>query len=449
MVAFLAFSEVMGQITPQRPDPGAPPAARTCAGECHKEVVSHKVMHGPVLSDCAACHIQTGDAKDHVFTFIAPKEELCIRCHSLPHEQSTHAPVRDGKCLSCHDPHGSDHPRALIADPRKDLCLKCHTQQFSKSKFVHGPVAVGACVVCHKAHSSDQPKLLIQDPKTICLTCHSEVQTKPDGTTHIHTALEQGCTGCHDPHASDHKFQLRQASPGLCLSCHKDRFDQMTAGATVIHGAISEEGGCSVCHAPHASQLPALQRAPEPNTCLKCHDKAIKPPNGAPITNMAALLKTNPDWHGPIRQGACTACHDPHAGKNFRMLAEPYPAAFYAPFNVDSFKLCFKCHIPDLVLKPTGQGLTRFRNGDKNLHWVHVNQEKGRTCRACHEVHASQRPAHIREAVPFGSAGWLLDINFQQTEDGGSCSPGCHTIRRYGRTNPSPPINPVPSGGSP
>ena len=32
-----------------------------------------------------------------------------------------------------------------------------------------------------------------------------------------------------------------------------------------------------------------------------------------------------PDRHGPIREGACTACHDPHAGKNFRMLTENYP----------------------------------------------------------------------------------------------------------------------------
>ena len=74
-------------------------------------------------------------------------------------------------------------------------------------------------------------------------------------------------------------------------------------------------------------------------------------------------------------------------------------------------------------------GITGFRNGDENIHFRHVNKvDKGRTCRACHEVHASKRPAHIREAVPFGSGGWLLDINFEQTEDGGSCAPGCHTV---------------------
>jgi predicted CXXCH cytochrome family protein len=435
----------LGQFAPRQPD--VPIPNRTCANECHKDILGHKVMHGPVQSDCAACHIQTGNAKDHTFAFVVPREELCIRCHALPHESSTHAPVKEGKCLECHDPHGSEHPRALKADPRKELCLACHKQDYTKSGFVHGPVAVGACIVCHKPHSSSQAKLLVQEPRSLCLTCHAEVQTTPSQGLHIHGALEQGCTGCHDPHASNHKFQLRQSAPGLCMSCHKERFDQLTAGAKVVHGAIAAEGGCSVCHEPHSSRLASLQRGPEPGTCLACHDKTIKTKSGPPISNMAALLKSNPDWHGPIREGACTACHDPHAGDHFRLLEEPYPQQFYAPFNVDTFKLCFKCHIPDLVLKPTGSGLTRFRNGEKNLHWLHVNQEKGRTCRACHEVHASRRPAHIREAVPFGTSGWLLDINFEQTADGGSCSPGCHTVRKYGRTNPAPP--PAPTGASP
>ncbi len=437
-----------GQITPKPPGVAANAASRTCAGECHKEILNHKVMHGPVQSDCGACHVGTGDPKDHKFSYIVPKAELCVRCHVLPHETSMHQPVKEGKCMECHNPHGSEHAKVLVADPQKDLCMKCHKQDFSKSKFVHGPVAIGACVVCHKPHSSAQPKLLIQDAKSLCLNCHSEVQAKITEGAHMHGALEQGCTGCHSPHASDHKFQLKQTSPGLCMTCHKDRFDQITAGATVIHGAVTDEGGCSVCHEPHSSKLASLQRGTQPGTCLSCHDKPLKTKEGTPLTNMALLLKNNTDWHGPIREGACTACHSPHAGKNFRLLAEDYPPQFYAPFKVDTFKLCFKCHIPDLVLKPSGQGLTQFRNGDKNLHWLHVNQEKGRTCRACHEVHASQRPAHIREAVPFGSSGWLLDINFKKNVDGGSCSPGCHTARSYGRATPMPVLNPGPTGGS-
>jgi predicted CXXCH cytochrome family protein len=152
---------------------------------------------------------------------------------------------------------------------------------------------------------------------------------------------------------------------------------------------------------------------------------------------MAALLEENPDHHGPIRDGGCTACHQPHGSAHPRLLLKEYPAEFYAPFAMERYDLCFSCHVSDLVKDKSGRGLTQFRNGDLNLHWLHVNQEKGRTCRACHEVHASQRPFHIRESVPFGSAGWMLAINYTRTEDGGSCLPACHKLRAYDRTTPA------------
>ena len=418
-----------------------PPISQTCAKSCHRDILDRKVMHGPAASDCGACHVQVGEDKDHKFSFVVPKEQLCQRCHALPHENVMHPPVRDGRCTDCHDPHGSEHRRILVADPKRDLCLRCHKQDFASSKFVHGPVAVGACIVCHKPHGSSQPKLLVQDAKTLCLTCHAEVQAKGEQGMHMHPALEQGCTRCHDPHASNHRFQLHEEAPGLCMSCHKERFDQITSGAKVVHGAVTVEGGCTGCHEPHSSKLPSLQRGTQPGVCLKCHNKSLATADGTHIADMAALLAQNPDKHGPIREGACTACHSPHSGQHFRLLAEDYPPQFYAPFNLDTFKLCFKCHIPDLVLKASARGLTQFRDGDRNLHFLHVNQEKGRTCRACHEVHASKRPVHIREAVPFGSSGWMLEINFQKSQDGGSCAPGCHKSRTYSRSNPTLPQN--------
>ena len=434
MVLAASGAVALAQLGGSAPPQGEPsPGSQTCAKECHKEILDRKVLHGPVASDCGACHVQVGQEKDHKFSFVVDKSELCQRCHALPHEDVMHPPVRDGKCMDCHDPHGSDHRRILLADPKRDLCLRCHKQDLAKSKFIHGPVAVGACIVCHKHHGSSQPHLLVTDPKSLCITCHSEVVAKGDQGVHMHAALEQGCTRCHDPHASDHRFQLHDDAPGLCLQCHKDHFDQITKNSKVVHGAITAEGGCTGCHEPHSSKLPSLQRGTQPGVCLKCHDKSLAAPDGSHLANMAQLLAQNPDKHGPIREGACTACHSPHAGQHFRLLAEDYPPQFYAPFNLDTFKLCFKCHIPDLVLKPSARGLTQFRDGDRNLHWLHVNQEKGRTCRACHEVHASQRPAHIREAIPFGSSGWMLELNYEKTADGGSCSPGCHKTRTYSR----------------
>ena len=79
--------------------------------------------------------------------------------------------------------------------------------------------------------------------------------------------------------------------------------------------------------------------------------------------------------------------------------------------------------------------LTGFRNGDKNLHYVHVNKNpKGRTSRACHEVHAGKQANHIRERVPFGKLSY--PIRYTKTPNGGSCIVGCHVKRGYDRVNP-------------
>jgi hypothetical protein len=108
---------------------------------------------------------------------------------------------------------------------------------------------------------------------------------------------------------------------------------------------------------------------------------------------------------------------------------------FYSPFSTDKYALCFSCHPESLVLTERTSELTDFRNGDLNLHYVHVNKERqGRTCRACHATHASDLPKHIRESVPYGV--WNLPIRYEKTETGGGCRPGCHQPFTYDRKAP-------------
>jgi predicted CXXCH cytochrome family protein len=413
-------------------DTGLSLTVQTCVGECHQDVLDTKVLHGPVTDDCAKCHVE-GNKEEHTFYLITNQEKLCAKCHLIPEKQHGHVPVMDNECMSCHDPHGSDHAAVLVADPKGDLCAQCHDAAALDGEYVHGPVVVGACVVCHEAHTSDEPALLRQPEREVCLDCHGEVDRGGEEGWHTHGALEQGCTGCHDPHASDHQYQLRSTAPELCLSCHEESLHDSLTNSKFVHGALTQEHGCTGCHEAHGSRLPNLRKASEIGECLSCHDREMKTAAGGTLVNMKALLAENSNHHGPIREGLCTTCHEPHAADRFRLLVEDYPQEFYAPFSIDSFTLCFKCHIPDLVLEENGRGLTNFREGDQNLHWLHVNQEKGRTCRACHEVHASQRPAHVREAVPFGDSGWMLEINFDQDTSGGSCTPGCHKTRTYRR----------------
>ena len=158
---------------------------------------------------------------------------------------------------------------------------------------------------------------------------------------------------------------------------------------------------------------------------------------------MATLLKGNPRHHGPIRDGQCTPCHIAHASQYFARLIKDYPKSFYVSFDTKAYALCFECHVEKLVTDEQGIGATGFRDKERNLHFVHVNKEiRGRSCRACHEVHASSRPFHIRETTPFGSHGWKIEINHTALPTGGMCSPGCHEARAYDRGEdelPKPP----------
>jgi predicted CXXCH cytochrome family protein len=436
MVAMAGAAQLSGKPPAPAAQAVQKPTERTehCVNDaCHTSVLGHKHMHGPAAQQkCNACHLED-EPREHRFKYPGKQEELCNDCHTLTHRTVVHAPIKQGQCTGCHNPHGSSHRLMLVEDPTRGLCLSCHKQDFADKKHVHGPVSAGACILCHEPHSSWQPKLLTEPPDKLCISCHSEISPKGDAARHVHAPVKDAnCTGCHDAHASNFRFHLRQDGVELCMSCHKDTGEHMAA-SKVVHGAVKLEAGCASCHTPHFSHLPKLQKASQPESCLGCHDKPMQTADGRGLTDIATLLKNNSEHHGPIRDGACTACHEPHAGNNFRMLLAEYPPDFYAPFKIDNYALCFKCHIPELVQKERGTGLTRFRDGDVNLHWLHVNREKGRTCRACHEVHASRNPFHIRDSVPFGTKSWMLELNYRQSDAGGTCSPGCHAPKNYDR----------------
>ena len=425
--------------------PAKPTAAVETCAECHSELMTRRVTHGPTAQEkCLACHAYE-EPREHTFVLTAPTEELCVTCHSVQMKTFAHEPVAQGRCVECHDPHGSGNRMMLRADPARDLCQSCHTQwNAGEMTHIHGPVASGACILCHEAHSSWNPKLLVEPAEDLCFGCHTEMKQSIEESRHVHDPVRKDCTMCHDAHASNEAYQLRENAPGLCFACHGDVKKDIES-MPVVHGAVTAEGGCLGCHAAHTSEQPKLQKHGQIETCLGCHDKPIEATDGRMLTNMAKLLKDNPDHHGPIREGACSECHQPHGADHPRLLREAYPPEFYAPFSMERYALCFRCHIPELVTNERGKGLTGFRNGEVNLHWLHVNREKGRTCRACHEVHASRNPFHIRDSVPFGDRGWSLEIKYAQSEMGGSCAPGCHQERSYER-EPTPLKAP---GGAP
>ena len=181
---------------------------------------------------------------------------------------------------------------------------------------------------------------------------------------------------------------------------------------------------CLDCHVVFANRMKQARSIHKPmeEGCLKCHDKEIKTSKGK-IRDMSKVLASGNSLHVPNTANECSACHQIHGGDLFDLLNKEYPSEFYSSFREENYALCFSCHDPRLAVVSKTTNLTGFRNGDMNLHSVHVNQKaKGRTCRACHEIHAIDREQYIRDSVPYGD--WIFQTGFTKTATGGSCTPG-------------------------
>jgi predicted CXXCH cytochrome family protein len=344
-----------------------------------------------------------------------------------------HGPVATDTCDACHEAASGEKHRFDFTEEGADLCLDCHDELVEDLAFLHGPVAAGACTACHNPHASDHPAMLFAQGPNLCMKCHDAMRTRMTQKKHVHAPAKEECTSCHDPHGAGNSMMLTASPPELCIECH-DTIEELMEDSAVTHNALTSGKSCAACHQPHASDVEHVLLMEQMDLCLSCHNKPLKSGRGQ-VLNMAQLLLDNPNHHGPVAQKDCTSCHQAHGGENFRMLVEGFPAGFYAPFDEDRYALCFSCHEPELALDEETDTLTNFRNGKENLHYRHVNRKvKGRTCRACHNVHASRREKFITETVPFGE--WRLPLNYQQTSTGGSCQPGCHREYRYDREKP-------------
>lgn len=151
------------------------------------------------------------------------------------------------------------------------------------------------------------------------------------------------------------KFKLKPGAKGkICLTCHEDFKEKLKR--PFVHTPV-KSGDCSDCHNPHAARHGKLL-AEEPNRiCFRCHD-GIAPPGAKSAHKVAA-------------SGECNKCHDPHAG-NFR-------------FNLTSSGngLCFGCHkdIADAV---------------KTNKYKHILATK--ECLTCHSPHSSPNAAFLLKA---------------------------------------------------
>lgn len=316
------------------------------------------VSHSPFAEgSCEACHRAPFGER---IRLRARGERLCEACHGDVTEtdggnRSVHAATRGERgragCLSCHDPHMSDHS-ALVHEGGNALCRSCHAEVVAAAMAETGHYpAADDCQTCHLAHASPETNLLTSDLRTLCADCH-DPQDEDLILSHLGADLARlACTSCHSPHGAGHPGLLAEnlhepvldgcdlchedghdglvADGGseLCLFCH-DGVGELAAAAEVPHGAL-ELGACTDCHNPHASPQKWLVKAPGGGPCADCHDE-----QAAGAGEVA---------HGVIDLVGCAACHEPHGGAREKLLRQT------------GAELCRSCHDRSRVRTAEGQ----------------------------------------------------------------------------------------------
>ena len=311
---------------------------------------------------------------------------VCLDCHDLDEATSgqfPHAPVVDGDCIACHNPHVSRFAGLLMERPAV-LCANCHsdTESTSQRANVHAPFADGTCNECHQPHGGDLRGLLASPPTVLCTRCHSEVGSWAEKSVQ-HTPFTQGrCTTCHEPHSADFDALVKQEGAPLCVTCHPASSELRAAHS----GYPVESSACTICHDPHASARRGLFRETlhEPfasRQCTSCHQLAGSSDPFAlvePLNRLCAECHADqvmaaieaPYPHVPAGGGACMECHNPHAGDSAAML------------KGSTESVCLSCHDPGgaksgLPLRFTGHG-----------------EDVG--CSDCHTAHGGERPVLLR-----------------------------------------------------
>jgi predicted CXXCH cytochrome family protein len=353
--------------------------ARKVCYQCHASMVPEKPMsvHQVVIDgNCVKCHDpHASNYKDHL---LKEGNQLCAECHKglmegIAKVKFKHTPV-DDSCLNCHDPHASSKSAHLLKERIPALCIECHntdSPNFVRQHMnypvakadcsschnphgsntsgilfdnVHAPVASKRCSQCHEAPTSATPFKTRRESFEVCRGCHGSLVNDALNKNRIHWPVvdKVGCLHCHQPHAAMQKKLLNEDEPTLCWKCHSDtkRWQERLAGkenqekATsklkVERGAFThqpiQEGNCSACHLPHASDnMFLIKQAPIVALCNTCHDwsKHTLHPMGERIV----------DPRNKNLRIDCMSCHRSH-GTGYRYLIT-YPTVT---------DLCVQCH---------------------------------------------------------------------------------------------------------
>ncbi|WP_373071324.1 cytochrome c3 family protein [Sulfurimonas sp.] len=193
-----------------------------------------------------------------------------------------------------------------------------------------------------------------------CKSCHNMTSNVPTNGKVFEDVKQTTCYECHSG-MLDTKNTHAPAANWLCLDCHN-----------------GEVGGYNMVDASATKYL-----APDPisKTCGTCHD-------------------TVDDWqlnkygHGPVDNGRCERCHNPHGSENEFFLRKPV------------WDLCTTCHLEKAkgmhVIPAIGFG-SRTKSGGHPTRDRKDPSRPGRDlyCSSCHNPHGSNGTKLLRMKGSF------------------------------------------------
>ncbi|HEU5179664.1 MAG TPA: DmsE family decaheme c-type cytochrome [Candidatus Polarisedimenticolia bacterium] len=173
---------------------------------------------------CLNCHKIHQQGEPAPFLFAKATEfDTCTSCHlrrKASLMRSAHMPLREKQmtCSSCHNVHGGPGPSMLRQNSVVENCFSCHAEKRAPFLWEHPPVKEN-CANCHDPHGSLHPRLLVAKLPRLCQQCHDETRHPTQPYSDASSAPEffpnsrmfdKGCMNCHSQiHGSNHPSGVR------------------------------------------------------------------------------------------------------------------------------------------------------------------------------------------------------------------------------------------------
>jgi predicted CXXCH cytochrome family protein len=161
-----------------------------CKG-CHNDMVVATLakarLHWPVADKqgCVNCHNPHASKRPKLLK--ADTAGLCGSCHgetlrAIKSVASKHAPVDSGTCTVCHSPHASSGVFLVDQPSANELCTTCHDYT-QHSAHPIGEKAVDprnnnlrvSCLSCHNGHGTEFKRMLLAATNLeLCTQCHKQ-----------------------------------------------------------------------------------------------------------------------------------------------------------------------------------------------------------------------------------------------------------------------------------